>query len=99
MDEAEARKKLGIPPNMQVTMIDLDAQRLPPEVVTAGWTDTQIRNKMPNQIQELIDQNQMALDTLRQTTNEQQDRVDGFRRILMRKTELTRMEGTDNAIN
>lgn len=70
-----------------VVYLDLDDPRnqVPPEVVTAGWTDTQIRSKHLVEINQMIASNEKALESLRETIKGEQKRVDGLQLIRQRK--------------
>tara|TARA_R110000772_G_scaffold30806_10_gene76515 strand:+ start:3701 stop:3979 length:279 start_codon:yes stop_codon:yes gene_type:complete len=84
-DTPENRKQLGIPEGSNITFIDLDAQRKPPEIMTAGWTDTQIRNKTIDEIDGMIKQNDLAVASLEQTLATQRNMVHNLQQIRQRK--------------
>lgn len=90
MDEKERqiRKRLGIPMNSDVTIIDLDEQQKPPETVTAGWTDTQIKNKSIQEIDLLISQNELALETMEKSVAQQRDNINGLKQVRWRKHQI-----------
>lgn len=87
MDDKEKsiRKRLGIPMNSDVQIIDLDEQQKPPEVMTAGWSDTQIKGKSVEEIESLIKQNELALDSLEQTVANQRQMINDLRQVRQRK--------------
>lgn len=87
MDDKEKniRKRLGIPMNSDVQIIDLDEQQKPPEVMTAGWSDTQIKGKSVEEIESLIKQNELALDSLEQTVANQRQTINNLRQVRQRK--------------
>ena len=68
--------------------IDLDEQKTPPEPVTAGWTDTQIRNKSLEEIDSMIASGDAGILNLTQTLDNEIKRIDDLRRIRKRKLEL-----------
>ena len=84
-DTPENRKQLGIPVKADVTWIDLDEQQEPPEVVTAGWTDTQIKNKSLEDIDSLIKQNELAAESLMKTYTTQIEQVNKLKQVRHRK--------------
>jgi len=83
--EREIRKQLSIPMGSDVQIIDLDAQREPDEMVTAGWTDTQIRNKSLSEIEQLIHQNQLAVESMEKAIAQQQSNIHGLKQVKQRK--------------
>ena len=85
MSEDELRKKLNIPKGTQVTLIDLDAQREPEEMVTAGWRDSQIKAKTLEDIDALIRQNELSVESLEKTIAQQRDLIHGLRQVRNRK--------------
>ena len=87
MDDKEKniRKRLGIPMKTDVQIIDLDEQQKPPEMVTAGWTDTQIKAKTVKDIELLIKQNELALDAIEQTAAGQRQTINNLRQVRQRK--------------
>lgn len=87
MDEKERqiRNRLNIPMNSDVTIIDLDEQQKPPEPITAGWTDTQISNKTVLEIEGLIKQNELALESIEQTLMKQRQQISDLRQVRQRK--------------
>lgn len=70
-----------------VTYIDLDdpANQVPAEVVTGGWTDTQIRAKSSQEIDAMINSGQMGLDSLRDTIRKEEQRINNLYLIKQRK--------------
>jgi len=84
-DTPENRKKLGIPANAEVEWIDLDEQQKPPEVVTAGWTDTQIQGKTVAEIDTLILQNELAAESIEKSLVQQHQMVHNLRKVRQRK--------------
>ena len=87
MDERERqiRKELSIPMGSDVQIIDLDAQRQPPEMVTAGWTDTQIRNKSLAEIEDLIRQNELAVESMGKAIAQQRNQINNIKAVRQRK--------------
>lgn len=88
MDEKEAqlRKTLRIPPNAALTVIDMGEGKVEPK--TAGWTDTQIRNKTVADFDLQINSEELAVQKLRETVKAQEDRINDLRRIRARRMEL-----------
>lgn len=86
--EAELRKKLNIPAGGNITLIDLDAQKKPPEVVTAGWTDTQIRGRTITEIELLVSQSELALASMQKSLAAQRQIAHNMRQVLERKKTL-----------
>lgn len=84
-DTPENRKKLGIPLKADINWIDLDEQQKPPEVVTAGWTDTQIEAKSLGDIDLMIKQNEMAAEQLQQSWTQQMEQVNKLKQVRHRK--------------
>ena len=87
MDENERRirKELKIPLGADVQIIDLDLQKKTPEMVTAGWTDTQIKNKGIQEIDALIHQNELALKSMEEAVFTQRENLSGLRQVRNRK--------------
>ena len=84
--EAQLRKTLGIPPNAALTVIDMGEGKVEPK--TAGWTDTQIRNKTIAEFDLQINSEELAVEKLRQTVKTQESRISDLRRIRARRLEL-----------
>lgn len=72
-----------------VVYIDLDEQQVPPEPETAGWTDTQIRNKSLEELDAMISSGDLGVENLKQTLDTEIERVEDLRRIRKRKLEIT----------
>ena len=70
-------------PDIQV--VNLDDQREPPEHVTAGWKDSQIKAKTPEEIQKMIDSANLGIANLRETVAKEQERLNGLYEVQMRK--------------
>lgn len=90
MKEEDVRamlKKQGynVPPS--ATFIDLDAQNVL-EVKTGGWTDDQIRGKSESEIKEMINQQDILIDTFRTNLRDSEDRLYDLRAILRRKQQI-----------
>jgi hypothetical protein len=83
--ERQIRKELSIPMGADVQIIDLDAQRQPPEMVTAGWTDTQIRNKSLAEIEDLIRQNELAVESMEKAIAQQRNQINNIKAVRQRK--------------
>jgi hypothetical protein len=83
--EAELRKKLNIPKGANVTLIDLDAQKKPPEVVTGGWTDTQIRGKTLKEIESIVRQNELAETSMETALASHRETLHSMRQVRARK--------------
>lgn len=75
---------MGIPKGANVTFIDLDAQRVE-EVVTGGWTDSQIRAKKITEILAMIDSDTRVLEVLQKNVADQQSRLYDLHQIMKRK--------------
>jgi hypothetical protein len=86
MTDKEQREALGIPVGADVTYIDMGPGKV--ERKTAGFTDAQISEKTLAEIDAMIHSGQLAIDKLRETVRDQEDRVNGYRRIRERKVEL-----------
>ena len=89
MKREEFEAKHGrLPPH--AVYIDLDDPRnqVPPEPVTAGWTDTQIRGKSLAEIQAQIDTGEKGLASLKETIRAEEKRVDDLRLIKARKLQI-----------
>lgn len=71
-----------------VLYIDLDEQQTPPEPTTCGWTDTQIRNKSLEEFDAMISSGEMGIASLRQTLDNEVQRISDLRRVRNRKTDL-----------
>jgi hypothetical protein len=71
-----------------ITYIDLDEQQELPEPTTCGWTDTQIRNKSLEEFDAMISSGDMGIASLKQTLNNEVQRIDDLRRVRNRKTDL-----------
>jgi len=84
-DTPENRKKLRIPVTSNIAWIDLDAQREPPEMVTSGWTDTQIKNKAITQIEDLIRQNELAVEAMEKAIAQQRNQINDLKAVRQRK--------------
>ena len=85
--EAQIRRQLGIPPNADVTIIDMGPGKKP-EPKTFGWTDDQIRGKSAEELDSLVTQADIAVDSLSTAMREAQDRAQGLRRVRSRKNDL-----------
>jgi len=69
-----------------VVYIDLDDQpKAPPEVVTAGWTDTQLRAKSLPELDAMIASGEMALTNLRNIVDTEVERIEGLKKARSRK--------------
>ena len=88
MNEQEARKKFGIPPNANLQLIDMDANPDKFEVITGGWTDDQIRNKKMEDIDALIEQSINVQNILQKNLDEQRERTMSYKKIKDRKLTL-----------
>tara|TARA_S200002703_G_C3717216_1_gene220331 strand:+ start:515 stop:787 length:273 start_codon:yes stop_codon:yes gene_type:complete len=88
MNEQEARKKFGIPPNANLQLIDMDANPDKFEVITGGWTDDQIRNKKMEDIDALIEQSINVQNILQKNLDEQRERTMSYKKIRDRKLTL-----------
>lgn len=87
MKEKEFREKYNLPVGANVTYIDLDAQRTTP-VITAGWTDEQIKNKDLSELDGMISSAQAGLDSLRETVRAEEDRLADLILLRGRKVSL-----------
>lgn len=82
----KAHGKIG----SNVIYIDLDdpVNQVPPEVVTAGWTDTQIKGKPLVEIEKQIESGELGLAGLRETLSNEERRIAGLRQVRLRKIQL-----------
>lgn len=71
-----------------VVYLDLDEQQKPPEVLTAGWTDAQLKSKPLSEIDAMITSGEMGLATLKETVAQESARIDGLRMARSRKLQL-----------
>jgi len=86
--ESKLRKMLRLEGRDDVTVINLDDQRAPPEVVTAGWTDSQIKAKSADEIVAMVNSAQMGIQKLHETMRQEQDRLTGLLQVQKRKQQL-----------
>lgn len=84
-DTPENRKKLNIPLGAKIDWIDLDEQQPSPEIVTGGWTDSQIHGKTVSEIDFLIKQNEMAADSLEKSLAQQRQVIYNLQQVRHRK--------------
>jgi len=88
MEREEFESKYGKLPS-NATYIDLDAQPKPiPEVMTAGWSDTQIRGKTVQELDGMINSAQLGIKNLEETLGGERQRLDDLMRIRNRKIEI-----------
>lgn len=89
MKKEEFEAKHGRLP-AHATYIDLDEQRrnTPPEVITGGWTDSQIRGKSEQEILAMVEGCERLIETLRQNVRSEEDRLYDLRAIQRRKQQL-----------
>lgn len=90
MKQADFERQTGrkVPP--EATYIDLDEQNQPKprERETAGWTDTQIRNRSMQSIDADIASGEAGIDALQAQLDGERQRVMGLRQIKKRKKQL-----------
>jgi len=72
------------------TYIDLDdpANQVPPERITAGWSDTQIASKSLTEIDAMINSGELAISNMRDTLYAEEERISGLRQVRQRKLAL-----------
>ena len=71
-----------------ITYIDLDEQQEAPEPTTCGWTDSQIRNKPLKEFDAMISSGEMGIASLKQTLDNEVQRIEDLRRVRNRKNDL-----------
>ena len=71
-----------------VSYIDLDEQQSPPEPMTCGWTDSQIRNKSLEEFDAMISSGDLGIASLKQTLDTEVQRIEDLRRVRNRKLDL-----------
>ena len=89
MDENKTKAMLkarGIDVPADTKFVNLVQQA--PEVITGGWTDTQIRGKSEKEIISMINGCEYLIDTLRQNVRNEEDRLYDLRAIHRRKQQL-----------
>ena len=82
----EEKKALGIPLNAEGTFLHIP--KIEPEILTAGWTDDQIRAKSMTELDAMIDSGLKGIKSLEATLNAERNRVDDLRRVKGRKLAL-----------
>lgn len=82
----EQKKKLGIP--LKADGVYLDIPKKQPEILTAGWTDEQIRAKSIQEIDAMISSGEKGIESLKATVRAEEARIDDMRRVRGRKLAL-----------
>lgn len=85
-EEADLRKKLGIPVGANVTFIDMGPGKPPRK--TYGWTDEQVKNKTIEELDKMLESSKKVADKLRSALKEEEERFAGFTMIKLRNIEL-----------
>lgn len=90
MSETDLRQKLGIPPNADVVVIDLDADRESKGArLTSGWTDEQIRAKSLTELEQMAENQAHLVRTLTDTIDTERVRLQSFEALVSRRRELS----------
>lgn len=82
--EDKMRRELGIPKGAHITFIDMDKNRVEP-VITAGWTDDQIKGKTEQELRATITQRETGLVRLTETVDNERGEIEKLKQVLRRK--------------
>lgn len=82
----DEKKALGIPVKAEGVFLHIPKKQ--PEILTAGWTDDQIRAKSIQELDAMIASGEKGIENLRSTLNAEMARVDDLRRVKGRKLAL-----------
>ncbi len=82
----EEKRELGIPLKAEGVYLHIPKQE--PEVLTAGWTDDQIRAKSMQELDAMIVTGEKGLQNLKDTVRKEEARIDDLRRVKGRKLAL-----------
>ena len=82
----EEKMALGIPVKAEGVFLHIPKKE--PEILTAGWTDDQIRAKSMQELDAMIASGEKGIQSLRDTLTSEQNRVDDLRRVKGRKLAL-----------